>query len=158
MQLLQTVGDEQALMSLTTEPRPDEPVDLPRVPEDVRERVARFAARVDAGCDELFGIEHRTAGRPLLSDVAEGDRTIFLRRSRENTTAATIAWLAGRANDSAGTHQRGPTARALLAWFGVSGSVWHRHLPSRRHALRTSRYLKVAPRFGTTTIGSVAGA
>ena len=130
--LVRAVGGEQALDSLTTEPLPDEPLDLSRVPEDVRERVERTAARVDACCAELLDVEHRTAGQRLLSDVAAGDPTIFRRRSRDDTAAAAIAWLVGRANDSVGTPQSGLTAKALLAWFGASGSISQRAAPMLR--------------------------
>lgn len=150
--LVRAVGGEQALESLTTEPLSDEPLDLSHVPEDIRERVARIAARVDACCDELFDVEHRTACRRLLSDVAAGDATIFRRRSRDDTAGATIAWLVGRANDSVGSQHSDLTARALLGWFGVSGSVWQRAAPMLRaigapegssHAIHlgTPRYL-----------------
>ena len=130
--LVRAVGGEQALESLTTEPLSDEPLDLSHVPEDIRERVARIAARVDACCDEMFDVEHRTACRRLLSDVAEADPTIFRRRSRDDTAAAAIAWLVGRVNDSVGTPQSGLTAKALLAWFGVSGSITQRAAPMLR--------------------------
>jgi len=130
--LIGDVGGEEALDSLTTEPLPDEPLDLSAVPEDVRERVARIAARLDACCDELFDVEHRTACRRLLTDVAAGDPEIFRRRSRDDTAAAAIAWLIGKANDSVASHRSGLTAKALLAWFGVAGSVSQRAEPMLR--------------------------
>ena len=130
--LIDDVGSEEALESLTTEPLPDEPLDLSAVPEDVRERVARIAERLDACCDELFDVEHRTACRRLLSDVAAGDPVIFRRRSRDDTAAAAIAWLIGKANDSVASHRSELTAKALLAWFGVTGSVSQRAEPMLR--------------------------
>ncbi|MEX2548819.1 MAG: DUF6398 domain-containing protein [Nitriliruptoraceae bacterium] len=130
--LIDDVGTEEALESLTTEPLPDEPLDLSRVPEDVHERVARIAARLDACCDELLDVEHRTACRRLLADVAAGDPAIFRRRSRDDTTAAAIAWVVGKANDSVASPGSDLTAKTLLAWFGVSGSVSQRADPMLR--------------------------
>jgi hypothetical protein len=130
--LIDDVGGEEALASLTTEPLPDEPLELSAVPEDVRERVAGIAARLDACCDELFDVEHRTACRRLLTDVAAGDPVIFRRRSRDDTAAAAIAWLIGRANDSVASPHSDLTAKTLLAWFGVTGSVSQRAEPMLR--------------------------
>jgi hypothetical protein len=130
--LIHDVGGEEALASLTTEPLPDEPLNLSRLPEDVRERVARIAERLDACCDELFDVEHRTACRRILADVAAGDPVIFRRRSRDDTTAAAIAWLIGKANDSIASPHSDLTAKALLAWFGVTGSVSQRTNPMLR--------------------------
>lgn len=130
--LIDDVGSEEALESLTTEPLPDEPLELSAVPEDVRERVARIGARLDACCDELFDVEHRTACRRLLADVAAGDPEIFRRRSRDDTAAAAIAWLIGKANDSVASPHNDLTAKTLLAWFGVTGSVSQRADPMLR--------------------------
>ena len=124
--LVDDVGSEEALESLSTEPLPNEPLDLSDVPEDIRPRVVSIAGLVDTCCDELLDVEHRTACRRLLANVASGDPAIFRRRSRDDTAAAAIAWVIGKANDSVASYRSDLTAKELLAWFGVSGSVSQR--------------------------------
>lgn len=124
--LVEAVGDEDTLANLDLDPLPDEPLDLNRLPGDVRERVARIAALTDACCEELLDVEHRTACRRLLADVAAADPQIFRRRSRDETAAAAVVWMVTKANDSLEPYHGGLTAKALLGWFGLSGSVSQR--------------------------------
>lgn len=130
--LVEAVGTEQALVSLTTEPLPDEALDLSEVAEDIRARVETIAALVDGGCDALLDVEHRTAARRLLADVAAGDPAIFRRRSRDDTAAAAIVWLVGKANDAVAHPSGDVTTTALLDWFGVSGNPSQRAVPMLR--------------------------
>ena len=116
--LRQAVGGAQALASLDTAPLPDEPFDWQQVPDDVHERVAEVLALVDRCCTELFDTELRTAARRLLARVAAADPGIFGRRGRTDTAAASICWMAAKANDALGGG--GPTAKDLMGWFGVS--------------------------------------
>ena len=130
--LIDDVGSAEALEELSTDPLPDEPLDLSGLPEDVHERVSAIAGLVDACCDELFDVEHRTACRRFLTDVAAGDPAIFRRRSRNETAAAAIAWAVAKANDSVASPHSGLTSKSLLAWFGMTGSVSQRAEPMLR--------------------------
>lgn len=124
--LIEQVGDEHTLDTLDLEPLPDEPLDLDRLPDDIRERVARIADLTDACCEQLLDVEHRTASRRLLVDVAEADPQIFRRRSRDDTAAAALAWTITKVNDSLEPYHGGLTAKRLLGWFGITGSVSQR--------------------------------
>lgn len=124
--LAERVGGEEALATLDTEPLPDEPLDLDRVPDDVHDRVRGIAAMTDACCEELLDLEHRTACRRLLADVAAGDPAIFRRRSRDDRAAAAVAWVVCKANDTLEPHSGGLAATELVGWFGVDGSVSQR--------------------------------
>lgn len=150
--LIEQVGDEHTLDTLELGPLPDEPLHLDRLPDDIHERVAGIAELTDACCEELLDVEHRTACRRLLADVAEADPRIFRRRSRDDTAAAAVAWTITKANDSLEPYHGGLTAQRLLGWFGVTGSVSQRaetmlralglpprHEPGMR--LATPRYL-----------------
>ncbi len=130
--LAEEVGSEETLDALTTTPLPDEPLDLSAVPEDVRDRAAAIAALTDRCCEELLDVEHRTACRRLLADVAAGDPRILRRRSKDETAAAAIAWVIAKANGTLDPYHGGLTARDLIGWFGVSGSVSQRAEPMLR--------------------------
>jgi len=157
--LVEQVGGDETLDTLDIEPLRDEPLDLTAVPADVAERVAQIAALTDACCDELLDGEHRTACRRLLVDVAAGDPTIFRRRSRDDTAAAAIVWTIAKANGSLQAFQGGLTAKRLVGWFGITGSVSQRAtpmlraigVPSRHHVgmqLGMPRYLVAEARAG----------
>lgn len=124
--LLEAVGDDETLEALDLDPLPDEPLDLDRVPDDIRGRVARVAGLTDACCDDLLDVEHRTACRRLLVDVAVADPRIFRRRSKDETAAAAIVWMVTKANHSLESYHGGLSAKQLLAWFGITGSVSQR--------------------------------
>lgn len=124
--LAERVGGEDVLATLETEPLPDEPLDLDEVPDDVHDRVRAIAAMTDACCEELLDLEHRTACRRLLADVAAGDPAIFRRRSRDDRAAAAVVWIICKANDTLEPYSGGLTATELVGWFGVDGSVSQR--------------------------------
>lgn len=124
--LRDAVGGDQALWALDTDPLPDEAFDWPAVPDDVGGRVGEVLALVDGCCEELLDAEYRTACRRLLADVAAGEPAVFRRRSRADTAAAAIVWTVGKANDLFSARAGGLTAKEVLAWFGVSGSVSQR--------------------------------
>lgn len=155
--LVEEVGDERSLEELETTPLPDEPLALDRVPDDVRERAARIAALTDAACEELLDVEHRTACRRLLVDVAAADPAILRRRGRDDTAAAAVVWTVAKANGSFQPYHGGLTAKQLLGWFGITGSVSQRSetmlralgVPRRPDGglrLGTPRYLVAAAR------------
>ena len=147
--LIQQVGDEHTLKSLDLVPLPDEPLDLDRLPSDIHDRVARIAELTDAGCEQLLDIEHRTACRRLLADVAEADPRIFRRRSRDDIAAAAIVWTITKANGSLEPYHGGLTAKRLIGWFGVTGSVSQRAETMLR-ALEIPRRDDTGIRLGTT--------
>jgi len=122
--LLADVGTEQALADLDTDPLPDEPFAWGQVPDDVHDRVGEVLALLDGVCDEHLDVEVRTACRRLLADIAAADPDIFRRRGRVDTAAAAIAWIVAKANGL--LPYSGLTAKQLLGWFGVSGSVSQR--------------------------------
>jgi hypothetical protein len=130
--LVEEVGDEATLESLDLTPLPDEPLELARVPSDIRDRVERTAALTDACCDELLDVEHRTACRRFLVDVATNDPEIFRRRSRDETAAAAVAWVIAKANGTLEPYPGGLTAKKLVGWFGVGGSISQRAQPMLR--------------------------
>jgi uncharacterized protein DUF6398 len=123
--LRQAVGGEAALISLDSSPLPDEPFDWQRVPDDVHERVAEVLALVDRCCAELLDVELRTAARRLLARVAAANPAIFGRRGRADTAAASICWMAVKANDM--FEGGGLAVKDLMGWFGVSANT-----PSQR--------------------------
>lgn len=145
--LRKTVGETE-LDELDAAPLPDEPLDLAGVPEDVHATVTRVAELTDACCDELLGVEHRTACRRLLRDVAFGDPGVFRRRARAETAAAAIVWIVVKANDGFSQREGGLTAKALGAWFGVSGSPGQR-APAFLKALGVPAQRQYDVRLGT---------
>lgn len=139
-----TIGDEEQLSSLDDSPLPDEPIDWDAIPADLHDRVGEVAALTDRCCDELLDVEHRTAARRLLADIARGDPAVFRRRSRADTAAAAVVWTIAKANGSLRQQAGGLTAKTLLAWFGLTGSV----------SQRAATMLKAV---GVDTGGSTAG-
>jgi hypothetical protein len=117
--LTEEVGSEQALQALDAEPLPDEAFDWRGIPTDVQERVSRVLGLVEH-CGETFydDPEYRTAGRRLLAAVAGGDPEVFRRRGRDETAAAALCWIIGKANDAFtfGSKQ----VKDLTAHFGLS--------------------------------------
>jgi hypothetical protein len=155
--LVEQVGDEETLDALPLDPLPDEPLALDRLPDDIRERVARIAALTDACCVELLDVEHRPACRRLLVDVAAADPQILRRRSKDETAAAAIVWIVTKANGTLDPYHGGLSAKRLVGWFGITGSVSPRaetmlraiHVPRRADTgirLGTPRYLTAAAR------------
>lgn len=116
------VGGAQALEELDTRPLPDEPLDIAAVAPDVRDRVEEIGGLADAACTELLDVEHRTACRRLLADIAAADPHVFRRRGRVDTAAAALTWIVARANDSLGSHRGGLTVKRLNTWFRISNA------------------------------------
>lgn len=146
--LIEQVGDEHTLANLDLAPLPDEPLGLDALPDDIRERVTRIAALTDACCEQLLDVEHRTACRRLLVDIAVADAQIFRRRSRDETAAAAIVWMVTKANDSLEPYHGGLTAKRLLSWFKITGSVSQRAATMLR-ALGVPRRQDTGIRLGT---------
>lgn len=128
--LRRVVGGDAALNELDDAPLPDEPFEWDAVPVDVHERVREVLALTDACCDDLLDEQYRTAIRRLLADVAAGDPAIFRRRSRTETAAAALCYIAGCANALFGASlfrtsiamPKLTYVKDLYAYFGLSPS------------------------------------
>lgn len=159
VRLTWSVGSQEALEALDVVPLPvEEELDLTEVPADIVDRVCRVAALVDGAWEALFGSprvlpperveafrelgvrvpdppdwrELRTAGRRLLARVARQDPAIFRRRSRDDTTAAALVWIIGRANGVLSAWVGGVEVATMMAHFGLKGSSSQRAEPMLR--------------------------
>jgi hypothetical protein len=152
--LADQVGGHDQLAALTTEPLPDEPFDWVGVPSGVHDRIAEVLALCDDCCDRHLDVEHRTAVRRLLHDVAIGDPQIFVRRGKVETAAASLCWMIGRANDTVGWGRlqtqdlmrsfglkSPPSTRAntMRAAIGADLTEWPASLGSPRYLTGTRR-------------------
>ncbi|MEE6286909.1 DUF6398 domain-containing protein [Georgenia sp. MJ173] len=126
------VGSEEALAALDDVPLPDEGFQWADIPRDVHDRVADVLRLCDSCAEELFDVEMRTAFRRVLARTAATDPVVFRRRSKSSTAAAAIAWAVATVNDRVGAHRGGLAVKALLAHFGVTGSVSQRAQPFLR--------------------------
>lgn len=119
--LLATVGGEEALNVLTSEPLPRyEPLRLAHVPEDIHGRVRATDELLTPVALEMFDGELLTSARRILSRVAEGDPRIFRRRSQDRRAACALLWIAARLNGR--VEETGTTAGTFTTAFGYSGS------------------------------------
>jgi hypothetical protein len=116
--LADQVGGHDRLMALTTQLLPDEPFDWSGVPVEARDRVADVLTLCDDCCDRHLDVEHRTAVRRLLHDVAIGDPQIFVRRGKPETAAAALCWMVGRANETVGWSRL--QTQDLMRSFGLN--------------------------------------
>jgi len=123
------VGGRSVLMNLEPRPLPDEAFEWAGVPADIVERVQEVLHLTDACADALLDAEHRTAMRRFLGRAAVADPAIFRRKGRADTAAAAVAWVITKANNSVGYAGPVATAKDLLAWFGLTGSVSQRAEP-----------------------------
>jgi hypothetical protein len=125
-QLVDTVGDEGELERLDDGPLPDEPFDPYGLDDDIRAKVEEIRLLCDANADSLLDVEHRTANRRLLYDLARVKPTFFRGRAAARTSAAAICYMVAHANDSLSPY--GPlTAGDLLAPFGVATAGQRTH-------------------------------
>jgi hypothetical protein len=115
--LADLVGGHDQLAALTTEPLSDESFDWRGLPTEIHDRVAEVLALCDDCCAQHFDVEHRTAVRRMLHDVAVRDPQIFLRRAKVETAAAALCWMVGRANESVG--YVGLQTQDLMRTFGL---------------------------------------
>ena len=124
--LERAVGGPLALDTLHDAPLPDEPFDWTEIPDDVRAPVGEVLAYCDRCADEVLDVECRTAARRVLARIAVNGPDVFRRRGRADTAAAAICWSVCRANDIFDQRAGGLTQKALLAHFGMKGSVSQR--------------------------------
>jgi hypothetical protein len=117
-----TVGGDETLTDLSTDPLPDEPFHWDPIPGDIRDRVGEVVDLLDRCAGVLFDVEFRTAVRRLLADIVAADAGIFRGRGRADTAAAAIAWIVGKANELFDSHGDGLSIGDLTDWFGISGS------------------------------------
>jgi len=123
------VGGRDALDALHDRPLLDEAPRWKGVPEDVHPTVTEVLERCDAFCDRWLDIEHRTAVRRLLFEVAAADPGIFRDSGRVDTAAAALCWIIGKANgvfnQRWGSHGS-MLVKDLMGWFGLTGSPSNR--------------------------------
>ena len=114
-----TVGGDDALQVLDARPLPDEEFARDGIPDDVHARVTEVQALCDECCDALLDAEYRTACRRFLAVVARGDPNVFRRKARNETAAAAVCWIVGRANDAFSSYPGGLYVKDLMAYFGL---------------------------------------
>ena len=121
------VGDPIQLDQLDDDPLPDEPFRWDGISDDVTARVHEVLAFVDGCCEEMLGVEYRTACRRVLARVAFREPDVFRRKSRAETAAAALVWIVGKANDLFEQRTGGMQVRDLMSHFGLrQGSVAQR--------------------------------
>jgi hypothetical protein len=120
------VGGREALEQLDADPLPDEPFDWTGVEDDIKEKVSEVLALCDRNADELLDLEHQTANRRLLRDLAAANPAFFRGRAAARTSAAAISYMVAHANRSLSSY--GPlTAQALIGHFGVKSASQRAH-------------------------------
>ena len=124
------VGGPDQLEAMTTEPLPDEPLDVGLVPSDLRERVAAIADRIDAVALSLLGVEGRTACRRLLVRAVAAEPALLRGHDRDDISAGAVIHAVAMANDLVGPG-RALTASALWRHLGLRSSP---HDRARRFA------------------------
>ena len=115
------LGSPEALASLTAEALPDENLDVSGLPDDIIERVRRICEYADLIADEFYDVEFRTATRRLLGKIARTDPALFRGRSKDETEAGAILWIATRANEVLGSHAM-PTTTTVQRTLGLGSS------------------------------------
>lgn len=146
------VGGLHHLENLDTEPLPDEDFDRDALPADIRARADAIRELAEGCCAALLDhdgeVEHRTALRRLLRDVACGDpRTLV--RGRDDTAAAALCMIIGKANAVSTVDQRAVSAHLGLASSPSSRVISMRRaagLPEYGSAPGSTRYLTGATR------------
>lgn len=128
------VGGREQLDALSSEPLPDEPLDLAQVLDDVRVRVREAADLADPVLGRVFDVEMRTAVRRFLADVAAADPEIFRRKARSETAAVAASLAVGQANHRVRPHGT-MTALELTGHFGLAHPPSSRVLTMRRAVL-----------------------
>jgi hypothetical protein len=120
-ELAAAVGGDDELELLDDDPLPDEPFEWSRIEEDIRPKLEEILRLCDQNAEELLDVEHRTANRRLLHDVAVANPDFFRGRAAARTSAAAICYMVAHANHSLSAY--GPlTASELLAQLGASSA------------------------------------
>ena len=123
-QVADMVGGIDALVALDDAPLADEPLVLPDLDADLRERIEKIAAMCDACNDAMFDVEHRTATRRLIMRIARHGARGFRSKTKDERLAAALCWVVAASNESLGG-PRSVSSRDLLDHFGVKSSVSH---------------------------------
>ncbi|WP_108719167.1 hypothetical protein [Miniimonas sp. S16] len=127
--LANDVGGREALDTLDIERLPlSEQLVLDGVPADIHDRLRRIDALLAPAAASLYGEELRTAARRVLARVAVGDPAIFRRRSKDDTTAAAVLWIAAKVNREVAYGETGLLAEA----FGLTAVPVQRATPMLR--------------------------
>ncbi|MFT4232974.1 MAG: hypothetical protein QM606_09400 [Leucobacter sp.] len=127
-------GGDSALDTLDAAPLPPEPLQEQGIAADILPRVRRTAELVAEASGRFFADpEMTTASLRVLARVAASDPAIFRRRSKDETAAAAICWIAGRNNEwFTAQGDRSRTVQALMQSMGLSGSPTQRAEPMLR--------------------------
>lgn len=124
--LVAAVGSQETLEGLDDEPLPDEEFEWVGVDDDIRSKVEEILVLCDANADSLLDVEHRTANRRLLHDLAVANPTFFRGRAKARTSAAAISYMVAHANHTLSAY--GPmTAGELFKSFGVTSAGQRTH-------------------------------
>lgn len=121
--LVDEVGGPEALRAIDSVPLPDEPFDWAGVPEGACASVARIVTLCDDACAAVLDIEHRTACRRFLREVAVGDMQALTEASQPAQVAAAACWVVGQLNDSFRAGAGSARVKDLLAHLGLTGTV-----------------------------------
>jgi hypothetical protein len=117
--LVTYVGGLDELLALDRAPLPEEPFDWSVVDAVDRAFVERVLALSEEYCRHKLDAEFVTITRRILARVAARDPRVFRRRADAARCAASLVWLAGRANGYFGRGLIG-TGGPLWGWFGVT--------------------------------------
>ena len=135
-------------MSLDAVPLPDEEFDWVGIPEGIRPTVQAILERCDACAGEVFDAEHRTAMRRFLARAARNNPKVFARKASPVRAAAAVAWVITTGNRTAGVWSAAMTSKALLAYFGITGSVSDRATTLMRAAGLATGYVTSSVELG----------
>lgn len=127
------VGGGDVLAHLNVEPLPDEEFVWKGLAADIRFRLDGIVGIVDKCCDELLSVEYRTCCRRILARAARAEPELFRRNGRDDHTAASVVWIAGKLNHL--FDPGGMLVKDVMSWFGITqGSVSQKATGIRRAA------------------------
>jgi hypothetical protein len=138
----------------STTPLPDEPFAWAAIPDDIHDRVHEVLTLTEACCTDLLDEEYRTVTRRLLADAAAADPAIFRRKSRADTAAAAICWIAGSANSlfaHTGPKPKIPFVKDFVTYFGLKPNF---HPSQRSQVFLRAIGIDPYTRYGSTDLGS----
>ena len=97
-ELAACVGGDEELERLDDAPLPDEPFCWDGIVGEAASRVQDILTLTDRCCEQVLGVEYRTACRRLLARIAANDPPSF-GRGRVETVAGAVVWIIGKANN-----------------------------------------------------------
>ncbi len=121
-QLAEDVGGQDALDSLDDTPLPEEEFAWDQVSADLRDRVADVLAACDRCCDNLLGVEYKTACRRLLARAVPGLSSMLRGPSKPEVIAAAACWVIGKGNQRFGQGPGELKVKDLMSHFALGQS------------------------------------